>query len=183
MSSRKYLTSEEVEAMINSVPEGEFYYRDRCLIMMSYIHGLRVSELKNIKIGDIDIKGKNIYISRLKNGLSTIHPLQPQEIEAISQWLYVRKYWLNNELNYFFLSRNGTPISRQQVYSLIKKYGKMANLPVSVHPHMLRHACGFKLADNGIDTRLIQDYLGHRNIQHTVHYTASNQKRFKSIKL
>lgn len=182
MSSRKYITSEEVEAMINAVPKGDYYFRDRCLIMMSYIHGLRVSELKNLKIGNIDINGKSIYISRLKNGLSTIHPLQQREIKAIAQWLHCRKSWLNNELDYFFLSRNGSPISRQQVYTLIKRYGEMASLPIAVHPHMLRHACGFKLADNGSDTRLIQDYLGHRNIQHTVHYTASNPKRFHSIK-
>lgn len=181
MSSRKYITSEEVEAMIDSVPEGEFYFRDRCLIMMSFIHGLRVSELKNLKVGDIN--GDHIFISRLKNGLSTTHPLQPREAQAISAWLDKRRSWLNHSLPWLFLSRHGLPISRQQVYKLIKKYGQRAGLPLAVHPHMLRHACGFKLADNGNDTRLIQDYLGHKNIQHTVLYTASNAKRFNAISL
>lgn len=180
MGSRKYITSEEVEAMINSVPEGEFYFRDRCLIMMSFIHGLRVSELKNLKVSDIN--GNNIFISRLKNGLSTTHPLQTREVNELELWLHKRGSWLNNTLPWLFLSRNGLPISRQQIYSLIRKYGEKAGLALAVHPHMLRHACGFKLADNGSDTRLIQDYLGHKNIQHTVLYTASNAKRFNSIK-
>ncbi|MCM4604482.1 tyrosine-type recombinase/integrase, partial [Escherichia coli] len=57
----------------------------------------------------------------------------------------------------------------------------LSRKPGAVHPHMLRHACGFALADNGVDTRLLQDYLGHRNIQHTVRYTASNAARFKGV--
>lgn len=66
-------------------------------------------------------------------------------------------------------------ISRYQIYRLFEQYGKIAGLPVKLHPHMLRHACGYALADLGRDTRLIQDYLGHRNIAHTVIYTASNE--------
>jgi integrase len=60
-------------------------------------------------------------------------------------------------------------------------YGECAGLSVEAHPHMLRHACGFALADQGADTRLIQDYLGHRNIQHTVKYTATNPARFERL--
>jgi type 1 fimbriae regulatory protein FimB len=63
----------------------------------------------------------------------------------------------------------------------LKTHSKAAALPFLAHPHMLRHACGFALADQGADTRLIQDYLGHRNIQHTVKYTASNPARFGKL--
>ncbi|HDV1592530.1 TPA: tyrosine-type recombinase/integrase, partial [Escherichia coli] len=66
-------------------------------------------------------------------------------------------------------------------FSIIREAGKRAGLAVKAHPHMLRHACGFALADNGVDTRLLQDYLGHRNIQHTVRYTASNAARFAGL--
>lgn len=179
MKQRKYLAANEVEALISAVPRGENYYRDRCLILMCYIHGLRVSEIGNLRVSDI--QDSKIFISRLKRGLSTTHPLQEREIEALNLWLEKRQSWLNNDTPWLFLSRHGLPISRQQVYELMKKCGKAANLSVNVHPHMLRHACGFALADHGKDTRLIQDYLGHRNIQHTVLYTASNAARFSSI--
>ncbi|MGX8842090.1 type 1 fimbria switch DNA invertase FimB, partial [Klebsiella quasipneumoniae] len=87
--------------------------------------------------------------------------------QAASEWL--------------FLSRKGNPLSRQQFYQIIASSGGLAGLPLEIHPHMLRHSCGFAFANMGIDTRLIQDYLGHRNIRHTVWYTASNAGRFYGI--
>ena len=81
----------------------------------------------------------------------------------------------------FFLSEQRKPLHRSTVNIAMRKYGEKAKLPVAVHPHMLRHACGFALADQGADTRLIQDYLGHRNIQHTVRYTATNPARFEKL--
>ncbi|MBW7981914.1 tyrosine-type DNA invertase [Enterobacillus tribolii] len=179
MTQRKYLTAHEVDAMISAVPQGTNYYRDRCLIMMCYYHGLRATELCRLKM--TDIQEDHIYINRIKRGLSTTHPLQRREIEAIQLWLEHRKTWLNSDMPWLFLSQHGNPLSRKQLYDLIKKHGAAANLSINVHPHMLRHACGFALADKGKDTRLIQDYLGHRNIQHTVLYTATNVARFKSI--
>lgn len=80
-----------------------------------------------------------------------------------------------------FISRRGTPLSRQQAYRIIRSAGENAGTVTHTHPHMLRHACGYELAERGTDTRLIQDYLGHRNIRHTVRYTASNAARFAGI--
>jgi len=79
------------------------------------------------------------------------------------------------------LSERRKPLDRRTVWALLRNYGKMAGLELEVHPHMLRHACGFALADQGADTRLIQDYLGHRSIQHTVLYTAANPARFGKL--
>lgn len=79
------------------------------------------------------------------------------------------------------MSQKGQPLSRWQFYNILSVTGKRAGLPLNPHPHMLRHACGYALADNGVDTRLIQDYLGHRNIRHTVRYTAANSARFEGI--
>lgn len=76
---------------------------------------------------------------------------------------------------------SGAGLTRQRAWQVIKCLGERAGIEVSLHPHMLRHACGFALADRGVDTRLIQDYLGHRNIRHTVIYTASNVERFRNI--
>lgn len=80
-----------------------------------------------------------------------------------------------------FFSPGNAALSVDNIFSIIREAGKRAGLAVKAHPHMLRHACGFALADNGVDTRLLQDYLGHRNIQHTVRYTASNAARFKGV--
>ena len=101
----------------------------------------------------------------------------------IKLWLKQRKLIENGvEGDWLFLSRKRRPISRQHFFfSIIREAGRRAGLVVKAHPHMLRHACGFALADNGVDTRLLQDYLGHRNIQHTVRYTASNAARFKGV--
>jgi type 1 fimbriae regulatory protein FimB len=81
----------------------------------------------------------------------------------------------------FFMSEQRQPLHRSTVNLALTKYGELAALPLRAHPHMLRHACGFALADQGADTRLIQDYLGHRYIGHTVKYTATNPARFERL--
>lgn len=151
------------------------------MILLCFIHGFRVSELTGIKLTDIDFLSKTIYIRRLKSGFSTKQPLHPRELELLNQWMLIRpKYQKKKNSEWLFLSRSGERLSRQRFYSLLRNYGENAQLPIAAHPHMLRHACGYELAEQGLDTRLIQDYLGHRNIRHTVHYTASNAARFSS---
>ncbi len=81
----------------------------------------------------------------------------------------------------FFISERRTQLNRRTAWLMIRQYGEEAGLLIKAHPHMLRHACVFALADQGADTRLIQDYLGHRNIQHTVRYTATNPMRFEKL--
>jgi type 1 fimbriae regulatory protein FimB len=85
------------------------------------------------------------------------------------------------ETDAFFVSARRAPLSRKTAWLAIRKYADLAGLALPAHPHMLRHACGFALADQGADTRLIQDYLGHRHIQHTVIYTATNPARFERL--
>lgn len=151
------------------------------MLMMCFMHGLRVSELSLLKLHDIELANKVIFISRLKNGFSVQHPLQERELAALETWLKKRPGYLGAESDYLFLSRHGKNLSRQQLYRIFRMAGKAANISVDVHPHMFRHACGYALADKGCDTRLIQDYLGHKNIQNTVIYTASNAARFKAV--
>ncbi|EMJ9624388.1 tyrosine-type recombinase/integrase, partial [Salmonella enterica] len=86
-----------------------------------------------------------------------------------------------NDNNWLFISYHGERLTRQWIYKLSRKYSQQAGLNLVVHPHMLRHACGYALANQGLDTRLIQDYLGHKNISHTVRYTASNPARFRNV--
>ncbi|WHP79883.1 tyrosine-type recombinase/integrase [Edwardsiella anguillarum] len=180
--NRRYITQGEWRKLISSIPDTPEYARDRCLLYMMYMHGLRVSELLNITISNLDLESGEVYIRRLKNGLSTTHPIQDEEGKSLVAWLQ-RRHEILNGVSYpwLFISKRKTRLSRQQVYVLVRRYGEKANLPIRLHPHVLRHACGYALADQGIDTRLIQDYLGHRNIRHTVHYTASNCKRFSRV--
>ncbi|EMF07032.1 type 1 fimbriae regulatory protein [Serratia marcescens VGH107] len=140
-----------------------------------------MSELTALQLTDYDPLSQRIYISRLKGGLSTTHPLLPEENTALKNWLEERNQYPGNHLPWLFLSRQGKHLSRQRFYQIIKKCGERANLSLPLHPHMLRHACGYNLAERGNDTRLIQDYLGHRNIRHTVIYTVANVARFNNI--
>lgn len=181
MSQRKYLTQSEVEALLTCAQHGNNPERDYCLIYMSFIHGFRVSEACSVRLSDVDLRGKSLFIRRMKNGFSTCHPLLGNEVKAIRAWLKVRSTMAGAKSDWLFLSRQGGPLTRQRVYQVISRLGQQANMAVVSHPHMLRHACGFALADRGIDTRLIQDYLGHRNIRHTVRYTASNAERFEGV--
>lgn len=181
MSQRKHLTQSEVKCLLSCAKESKNPERDYCLIYMSFIHGFRVSEVCQLRLSDMDLRGKSLYVRRMKNGFSTNHPLLDNEIEAIHAWMKVRETKPDAEKDWLFLSRQGGQLTRQRVYQLISQFGVHANISVTPHPHMLRHACGFALADRGIDTRLIQDYLGHRNIRHTVRYTASNAERFEGI--
>ncbi|MCS4320768.1 type 1 fimbriae regulatory protein FimB [Serratia sp. BIGb0234] len=181
MNKRKHLTNNEMEKLLEASLQGGYGVRDYCMIYMSFTHGLRVSELCSLKLSDVDLKEKTIYIYRLKNGFSTIHPLRDKEIEMLKRWVELRREFNGAKSEWLFLSEKGFKISRKRVYSLIIALGEQAKILVKVHPHMLRHSCGFALADQGVDTRLIQDYLGHRNIQHTVTYTASNSARFLKL--
>ncbi|RYM64491.1 hypothetical protein BSQ98_10600 [Serratia liquefaciens] len=181
MQKRKYLTNNEVEKLLSVSMQGVYGVRDYCMLYLSFIHGLRVSELCSLRLSDIDLQEKSICVFRLKNGFSTIHPLRQREVDILVRWLGLRNYFSGADSEWLFLSRKGGRISRKRVYNLITAFGVQAEIGVKVHPHMLRHSCGYALADKGIDTRLIQDYLGHRNIQHTVTYTASNSARFLKL--
>lgn len=181
MKERRYLTQREVLSILEATTGHQHQIRDYTMIVMGFLHGFRVSELTSLKLSDINMESKNVYIRRLKNGLSTIHPLQPHEIIMLEQWLAIREGYLQEDSEWLFVTQRGGRLSRQRFYTLLKKYGDKADLMVSAHPHMLRHACGFELAEQGIDTRLIQDYLGHRNIHHTILYTASNSSRFSRV--
>jgi type 1 fimbriae regulatory protein FimB len=133
-----------------------------------------------LKLDQVDTESRVLHVSRLKAGLSTTHPLRGDELRAIGVWLKERAK-MKPTGNAFFVSEQRKPLHRSTVNLALRKYSATALLPLLAHPHMLRHACGFAVADQGADTRLIQDYLGHRNIQHTVRYTATNPTRFEKL--
>jgi type 1 fimbriae regulatory protein FimB len=180
INDRKHLTGREFDHLLAAVKGSRNEARDRCLLLLMFRHGLRVSEACGLKLDQVDTESRVLHVARLKGGLSTTHPLRSDELRAIKAWLAERAR-MKPEGKSFFVSEQRTPLHRSTVNLALKKYGELAALPLAVHPHMLRHACGFALADQGADTRLIQDYLGHRNIQHTVRYTATNPARFERL--
>lgn len=180
MNDRKHLVSAEVARLIEATKGSRNECRDRCLLLLMFRHGLRVSEACGLTLSQVDIESRVLHVARLKKGLSTTHPLRVDEVKLIKAWLKDRAR-MKPETDTFFISERRGPLSRVTVWLAIRRYGELAALPLPSHPHMLRHACGFALADQGADTRLIQDYLGHRNIQHTVRYTAANPARFERL--
>ncbi len=180
MNDHKHLSGREFERLLEAVKGSRNEARGRCLLLLMFRHGLRVSEACGLVLEQVDDESRVLHDARLKGGLSTTHPLRGDEIRAIKAWQAERTR-MKAPGRTFFLSEQRNPLHRSTVNLTLRKYGEKAKLPVAVHPHMLRHACGFALADQGADTRLIQDYLGHRNIQHTVRYTATNSARFEKL--
>lgn len=180
MEDRKHLTGHEVEKLLAATKGARNESRDRCFLLLMFRHGLRVSEACGLVLSQVDTEGRVLHVARLKKGLSTTHPLRADELRAIKAWLADRAK-MKPDTDAFFVSERRGPLSRKTAWLVVRRYGEAAGLPLPAHPHMLRHACGFALADQGADTRLIQDYLGHRNIQHTVRYTAANPARFERL--
>lgn len=180
IDERKHLTGIEVDRLLAATKGARNEARDRCFMLLMFRHGLRVSEACGLVLSQVDTESRVLHVARLKKGLSTTHPLHADEIRAVKAWLANRGK-MKPDTEAFFVSGRRGPLSRKTAWLTIRNYGERAGLPLPAHPHMLRHACGFALADQGADTRLIQDYLGHRNIQHTVMYTATNPARFEKL--
>lgn len=181
MELRRHLTFQEILQLLDASTFGLHGVRNYCMVLMAFRHGFRISELLNVRLCDLDLMERHIHVRRLKNGFSTFHPLGEDEFEALQKWLVKRSEYTPRKMSTLFLSNRGKSLSRQQAYVIIRKCGFRAGIPLNAYPHMLRHSCGYALANEGNDTRLIQDYLGHRNIRHTVRYTASNAGRFKGV--
>jgi type 1 fimbriae regulatory protein FimB/type 1 fimbriae regulatory protein FimE len=174
--TREYLTAREVERLMKAAGDNRYGHRDATMILLAFRHGLRASELCSLRWEQVDLAHGRLHVSRLKNGMPSVHPLTGTELRAL------RRLQREQEPGrYLFMSERGAPISAVGLRRMIGRLGKAAKMPFPVHPHMLRHACGFKLANDGQDTRALQHYLGHKNIQHTVRYTELSPERFKNF--
>ena len=175
--SREFLTPDEVERLITAAKSvGRHRRRDATLILLAYRHGLRVSELVALRWDMVDLQQGLLHVSRLKNGVTSTHPIRGPELRALRK--LQRGY---PDTPYLFVTERGGPLTTSTVRKIIARAGESAQIGFSVHPHMLRHACGYKLANDGHDTRAIQHYLGHKNIQHTVRYTELASTRFRDF--
>ena len=158
LRSREYLTQDEVERLMDAAGKiGRHCHRDRTLILVAFRHALRVSELVALRWDQVDLKQGLLHVRRAKNGSPSTHPLRGPEIRALRRLL--RDY---PDTPYVFVTERKGPVTTSAVRKVITRAGERAGIGFPVHPHMLRHACGYRLANNGHDTRAIQHYMGIR---------------------
>jgi integrase len=176
LRTREHLTGAEIERLMEAAKGNRYGHRDATMILIAYRHGLRVSELCDLRWDQVDFAKATLHVRRAKSGTPSTHPLQGDETRAL------RRLQRESEASPFvFTSERGSPFTTAGFARMLERAAAAAKIEIKVHPHMLRHACGFALANAGHDTRSLQAYLGHRNIQHTVRYTEMAPDRFKDF--
>jgi integrase len=175
LRTREYLTETEIDRLIKAARANRYGLRDATMILMAFRHGLRAAELVDLRWEQVEL-GRNavLHVRRIKQGVPSVHPLQGDEMRAL------RELKRSAPSPFVFTSERGAPFTTAGFAKMIARAGEAAKL-TGVHPHMLRHACGYALANRGHDTRALQAYLGHKNIQHTVRYTELSPTRFKDF--
>ena len=177
LRTREYLTEAEVERLMKAATGNRHGHRDATMILVAYRHGLRVSELVDLRWDQVDFRTATLHVRRAKQGTPSTHPIVGDELRALRR--------LQREQDpkspFVFTSERGAPFSSAGFARMIERAGVEAKFGFKPHPHMLRHACGYALANRGHDTRALQAYLGQKNIQHTVQYTELSPTRFKNF--
>ena len=172
---REYLTETEIERLMDAARQNRWGHRDATAILIAYRHGLRASELVAVRWDDLDLTTGRMHVRRSKGGETAVHPIGGKEMRAL------RRLQRETQVKslYVFVSERGVPLSVAGYQRMVARAGKAAKFPFLIHSHMLRHSTGYKLANDGQDTRAIQGYLGHRSIMSTQRYTALAPDRFK----
>jgi len=177
LRTREHLTEAEVERLLAAAKGNRHGQRDATMILVAYRHGLRVAELVDLPWDQVDFRTANLHVRRVKQGTPSTHPILGDELRALRRL----KREQEPKSPFIFTSERGAPFTAAGFARMVERAGVQAKLGFKVHPHMLRHACGYALANKGHDTRALQAYLGHRNIQHTVRYTELSPTRFKDF--
>ena len=173
----EYLTEAEVDRLMTAARKNRWGHRDATMILVAYRHGLRVSELVDLRWDQVDFRTAALHVRRVKQGTPSTHPILGDELRALRRLQREQE----PKAPFVFTSERGSPFTTAGFRKMVARLGKAARFKFGVHPHMLRHACGYKLANDGVDTRSLQHYLGHKSIQHTVRYTELSPDRFKGF--
>jgi integrase len=176
LRTREHLTLAEVERLIEAAGANRAGARDGLMVLLAFRHGLRASEVVDLRWDQVDFKAATLHVRRTKGGTPATHPLTGRELRGL------RRHQRGEAPGAFvFTSERGAPLSAPGFSRMVERAGRAAGLGIKAHAHMLRHACGFALANAGVDTRALQAYLGHSNIQNTTRYTALAEGRFKGF--
>ena len=173
LRTREHLTQAEVERLIEAAKANRHGRRDATMLLIAFRHGLRASEVCDLRWDQVDFNQAVLHVRRSQSGTPSTHPLTGVEMRAL------RRLHREAASPFVFVSERGAPFSTAGFARMVERAA--AGLDIKVHAHMLRHACGFALANAGHDTRALQAYLGHKNIQHTVRYTELAPTRFKNF--
>ena len=148
---REYLTVKEVEKLVERArSRGRYGHRDATMILIAYRHGLRASELCALRWDQVDLERGLVHVRRLKNGTASVHPMGGIEIRALRR---LKREQI--ESRYVFVTERRAPMTAAGFRKMVARTGKTGKFAFPVHPHMLRHACGYKLANDGQDTRAV----------------------------
>jgi integrase len=177
LRTREYLTETEVDKLIAATKASRYPQRDAAMILVIYRHGLRATEACDLEWSQVDFDTASLHVTRAKNGKPATHPIRGDELRALRQ---LRRDQ-GPHAKFVFTSERGAPFTNDALNRHIKQLAAKTKIGIPVHVHMLRHACGYALANVGHDTRAIQDWLGHKSIQHTVRYTDLSPTRFKDF--
>ena len=173
LRTREYLTEREVEKLIEAAKGNRWGHRDATMILIAYRHGLRASELVDLRWDQVHLTSAILDVRRKNNSL-TAHPLTSLELRALR-----RLKREQDPSRFVFTSQRGEPFSTEGFARMLQRAAQAGGLSLlRVHPHMLRHATGFKLANDGQDTRAIQAWLGHKSRQHVMRYVEMAPNRF-----
>jgi integrase len=169
---RKFLTEVEVEALAKAADN----HRDRTMILVTFRHGLRANEAVNLKWHQIDLDKALMTIYRSKHGRDATHPMPGGEVRDLRRLRREAKV----ASEFVFVSRLGAPMTTRAFGQMVSRVAVTAGM-TDIHPHILRHAAGYKLALEGRSMRDIQHYLGHRRIVSTETYTEHAPTNFRNF--
>ena len=161
--AREYLTDAEVQKLMKAAGENRNGHRDATMVLLAYRHGLRPIELVTLRWDAVDFAHGQIHVGRAKNGSPSVHPLSGVELRALRRL----KREQDPPSPFIFTSERGSPFTTAGWRKMVARLGVAAKLGFVTHPHMLRHACGFQLANQGTDTRHPASLLGPS--QHPAH--------------
>ena len=146
--TREYLTGREIERLMGAARKGSRWgHRDATMILIGYRHGLRASELCDLQWSQVELSTGRLHVRRAKNGSPSVHPTQGDEIRALR-----RLQREQGPSSHVFMTERGGPMTPKAFHALFGRIGGRAKMPFAVHPHMLRHGCGYALANAGHDT-------------------------------
>src|SRR5262249_50405077 len=177
LRTREYMTEGEVERLMQAAKGNRWGHRDATMILVAYRHGLRAAELTDLRWEQVEFRAATLHVRRVMQGTPSTHPVLGDELRALRRLQREQQA----KSPFVFTSERGAPFSTAGFARMVERAGVEAKLSFKTHPHMLRHACGYALANKGHDTRALQAYLGHCNIQHTVRYTELTPTRFKDF--